>query len=251
MELTKEEIELIEKRRANEARKEKEKKYATISNEEKDFLCKILKFKERNLDIDKFYNWIDELDISDKKDVKAYIENKKGKTLKEVADELGVKDVYAVKGRINRTERVWFNDDAIIRRFTTEFEFPLTIVTTYTMPKEFADRLHKIGITDLSQLEKIKASDLRKHFNEEELKKIKDICYDCRIDNEEIEHLYITIEDLDLTVRSYNCLRRAHITTLGEMERMTLEQLSKIRNCGKASQKEIIDKLAEYNIKLK
>lgn len=173
MELTKEEIKLIEKRRANEARKEKEKKYATISNEEKDFLCKILKFKERNLDMDKFYNWIDELDISDKKDVKAYIENKKGKTLKEIADESGVKDAYAVKSKINRAERVWFNDDAIIRRFTIEFEFPLTIVTTYTMPKEFADRLHKIGITDLSQLEKIKASDLRKHFSEEELKKIK------------------------------------------------------------------------------
>lgn len=45
--------------------------------------------------------------------------------------------------------------------------------------------------------------------------------------------LEMTIEDLDLSVRSYNCLKRAGINTVGELVRKTEEEMMKVRNLGK------------------
>ncbi len=61
-----------------------------------------------------------------------------------------------------------------------------------------------------------------------------------------IENKYenLTIEDLDLSVRSYNCLKRAGITTLRELTDHTEEEMMKFKNLGKKSLKEIKDKLA-------
>ena len=53
------------------------------------------------------------------------------------------------------------------------------------------------------------------------------------------------IEDLDLTVRSYNCLRKAGIFTVDELTQKTEEEMSRVRNLGKKSLKEVKDKLAE------
>lgn len=56
------------------------------------------------------------------------------------------------------------------------------------------------------------------------------------------------IEILDLGVRSYNCLKRAGINTIGELTEKTEEDMMKIRNLGKKSLKEIKDKLTELNL---
>ena len=56
----------------------------------------------------------------------------------------------------------------------------------------------------------------------------------------------ITIEDLDLSVRSYNCLRRANIHNLQELCDKTEIDMMKVRNLGKKSLKEIKNKMAEY-----
>ena len=56
------------------------------------------------------------------------------------------------------------------------------------------------------------------------------------------------IEILDLGVRSYNCLKRAGINTIGELTEKTEEDMMKIRNLGKKSLKEIKDKLIEVNL---
>lgn len=53
----------------------------------------------------------------------------------------------------------------------------------------------------------------------------------------------LTIEDLDLSVRSYNCLRRAGIRTISELISKTENELYHIRNMGKKSLKEIKEKL--------
>lgn len=55
-----------------------------------------------------------------------------------------------------------------------------------------------------------------------------------------------SIEELDLSVRSYNCLRRAGVHTLGQLRSMTYEDLSKVRNLGKKSVDEIMAKIEEY-----
>jgi len=53
------------------------------------------------------------------------------------------------------------------------------------------------------------------------------------------------IEDLDLSVRSYNCLKRAGIQTVEELTQKTEDEMMRVRNLGKKSLKEVKDKLIE------
>ncbi|MBQ1506732.1 MAG: DNA-directed RNA polymerase subunit alpha, partial [Erysipelotrichales bacterium] len=59
------------------------------------------------------------------------------------------------------------------------------------------------------------------------------------------------IEDLDLSVRSYNCLKRANIQTVEELCMKTEEEMMRVRNLGKKSLKEVKDKLADLGLGFK
>ena len=59
------------------------------------------------------------------------------------------------------------------------------------------------------------------------------------------------IEDLDLSVRSYNCLKRAGIQTVDELTQKTEDEMMRVRNLGKKSLKEVKDKLIELNLGFK
>jgi len=63
--------------------------------------------------------------------------------------------------------------------------------------------------------------------------------------------LEMTIEELDLSVRSYNCLKRAGINTLEELTRKTEEDMMKVRNLGKKSLAEVKEKLAALGLSLR
>lgn len=63
--------------------------------------------------------------------------------------------------------------------------------------------------------------------------------------------LEMTVEELDLSVRSYNCLKRAGINTVDELTQKTEEDLMKVRNLGKKSLDEVQKKLAELGLSLK
>lgn len=63
--------------------------------------------------------------------------------------------------------------------------------------------------------------------------------------------LDMTIEELDLSVRSYNCLKRAGINTVEELTRKTEEDMMKVRNLGKKSLQEVKEKLAALNLSLR
>lgn len=63
--------------------------------------------------------------------------------------------------------------------------------------------------------------------------------------------LEMTVEELDLSVRSYNCLKRANINTVEELTQKTESEMMKVRNLGKKSLTEVINKLAELNLSLK
>lgn len=60
--------------------------------------------------------------------------------------------------------------------------------------------------------------------------------------------LDMPIEDLDLSVRSYNCLKRANIQTVQELIGRTEDDMNKIRNLGKKSLKEIKEKVVELGL---
>lgn len=63
--------------------------------------------------------------------------------------------------------------------------------------------------------------------------------------------LEMTIEEMDLSVRSYNCLKRAGIHTVQELTNRTEEEMMKVRNLGRKSLEEVIAKLAEYGLSLR
>jgi len=64
-------------------------------------------------------------------------------------------------------------------------------------------------------------------------------------------YLEKTIEDLDLSVRSYNCLKRAGIHTVGDLIEKSEYEMLKVRNLGQKSLDEVIRKLAELGLSLR
>ena len=60
----------------------------------------------------------------------------------------------------------------------------------------------------------------------------------------------MTIDDMDLSVRSYNCLKRANINTVEDLISKTEEEMMKVRNLGRKSLEEVINKLAMMGLSL-
>ncbi len=68
---------------------------------------------------------------------------------------------------------------------------------------------------------------------------------------EDVKALETTIEELDLSVRSFNCLKRADINTVQDLTQMTVEEMMKVRNLGRKSLEEIEAKLDSLGLGLK
>lgn len=74
------------------------------------------------------------------------------------------------------------------------------------------------------------------------------------VEKEEAEKekmLVMTIEELDLSVRSYNCLKRAGINTIQELTNKTESEMMKVRNLGRKSLEEVKNKLANLELSLR
>ena len=70
-------------------------------------------------------------------------------------------------------------------------------------------------------------------------------------ENQKEKALEMTIEELELSVRSFNCLKRASINTVEELTHRTEEDMMKVRNLGKKSLDEVKKKLEELGLGLK
>lgn len=69
-------------------------------------------------------------------------------------------------------------------------------------------------------------------------------------DNEKEKVLEMNIDELELSVRSYNCLKRAGINTVEELTNKTPEDMMKVRNLGRKSLEEVLAKLKELGLQL-
>ncbi len=69
-------------------------------------------------------------------------------------------------------------------------------------------------------------------------------------DNEKEKVLEMSIDELELSVRSYNCLKRAGINTVEELTNKTSEDMMKVRNLGRKSLEEVLAKLKELGLQL-
>jgi len=68
--------------------------------------------------------------------------------------------------------------------------------------------------------------------------------------NEKVKVLEMNIDELELSVRSYNCLKRAGINTVEELCNKTSEDMMKVRNLGRKSLEEVLAKLRELGLSL-
>lgn len=69
-------------------------------------------------------------------------------------------------------------------------------------------------------------------------------------DSSKEKALEMTIEELDLSVRAFNCLKRAGVNTVGDLVNKSPEEMMKVRNLGKKSLEEVIAKLQSLGFDL-
>ena len=72
-----------------------------------------------------------------------------------------------------------------------------------------------------------------------------------KTEDPKVKALETTIEDLDFSVRAYNCLKRANIHTLQDLVNKSENDMMKIRNLGKKSLKEVLDKVRDLGLVLR
>ena len=70
-------------------------------------------------------------------------------------------------------------------------------------------------------------------------------------EDSKLKKLETPIEDLDFSVRAFNCLKRANINTLGDLTARSELEMMKIRNLGKKSLKEVIDKIKGMGLRFR
>ena len=95
---------------------------------------------------------------------------------------------------------------------------------------------------------------LMEHFNIlTELSEIADMTgiMTAKQEDSKLKKLETSIDDLDFSVRAYNCLKRAGINTLGDLTEKSELEMMKIRNLGKKSLKEVIDKIKDMGLKFR
>ena len=63
--------------------------------------------------------------------------------------------------------------------------------------------------------------------------------------------LELSIEEMDLSVRSYNCLKRAGINTVDDLANKTEEDMMKVRNLGRKSLEEVLNRLSDFGLTLR
>ena len=66
-----------------------------------------------------------------------------------------------------------------------------------------------------------------------------------------VDVMNMSIDELELSVRSYNCLKRAGINTVSELTNKTSDDMMKVRNLGRKSLEEVLEKLKDLGLKLK
>ena len=70
--------------------------------------------------------------------------------------------------------------------------------------------------------------------------------HDFNDETSDIDLSSVPIEELELSVRAFNCLKRADINTLDQLVEKSVDELGRVRNLGKKSIDEIIEKLAAF-----
>ncbi|MBR4955062.1 MAG: DNA-directed RNA polymerase subunit alpha, partial [Clostridia bacterium] len=165
---------------------------------------------------------------------RGYVSADKNKAPQQVIGTIPVDSFYSPVQKVNYTV-----DNTRVGNMTDYDKLTIEVFTNKTISAKDAVSMSAKILTDHLQLFIELSEDISTRSMVVETKQ-----------SEPDKMLDMTIEELDLSVRSFNCLKRAGINTVGDLVKTTEEDMKKVRNLGAKSLEEVINKLAEMGLDL-
>ena len=165
---------------------------------------------------------------------RGYVSADKGKTDDMPIGVLAVDAIYTPVERVNLTVQ-----NTRVGQITDYDKLTLDVYTKGTLDPDEA----------VSLAAKVLSEHLKLFIDLSENAKTAEVMIE-KEDNEKEKVLEMNIAELELSVRSYNCLKRAGINTVEELCNRTSEDMMKVRNLGRKSLEEVLAKLKELGLQL-
>ena len=165
---------------------------------------------------------------------RGYVSSDKNKTEDMPIGVIAIDSIYTPVERVNLTV-----ENTRVGQITDYDKLTLDVWTKGTMLPDEAVSLAAKGLSEHLKL----FDDLS------EVAQVAEVMIE-KEDDEKEKVLEMSIDELELSVRSYNCLKRAGINTVEELTNKTPEDMMKVRNLGRKSLEEVLAKLKELNLEL-
>lgn len=165
---------------------------------------------------------------------RGYVGADKNKTEDMPIDMISIDSIYTPVERVNLTV-----ENTRVGQITDFDKLTLDVYTNGTLAPDEA----------VSLAAKVLSEHLNSFIDLSENAKTVDVMVD-KVNNEKEKVLEMNIDELELSVRSYNCLKRAGINTVEELCNKTSEDMMKVRNLGRKSLEEVLTKLKELGLSL-
>ena len=166
---------------------------------------------------------------------RGYISADKTKEQEPSIDVIAVDSIYTPVDRVNLTV-----ENTRVGQITDYDKLTLDVYTNGTLAPDDA----------VSYAAKVLSEHLSLFINLSENVKDKTIITEKQEDVPETTAKDMSIDELELSVRSYNCLKRANINTVKELCNKTPDEMMKVRNLGRKSLEEVLQKLKELGLSL-
>ena len=166
---------------------------------------------------------------------RGYVGADKNKGIDSSIDAIAVDSIYTPVERVNLTV-----ENTRVGQITDYDKLTLDVFTNGTLAPDEA----------VSLAAKVLSEHLNLFIDLSENAKMVDVMVE-KTDDEKEKVLEMNIDELELSVRSYNCLKRAGINTVEELTNKTSEDMMKVRNLGRKSLEEVLAKLKELGLSLK
>lgn len=165
---------------------------------------------------------------------RGYVSSDKNKTEDTPIGVIAIDSIYTPVERVNLTVQ-----NTRVGQITDYDKLSLDVYTNGTLAPDEA----------VSLAAKVLSEHLSLFIDLSENAKMVDVMIE-KEDNEKEKVLEMNIDELELSVRSYNCLKRAGINTVEELCNKTSEDMMKVRNLGRKSLEEVLAKLKELGLQL-
>ncbi len=167
---------------------------------------------------------------------RGYISSDKNKTADTPVGAIAIDSIYTPVERVNITV-----EDTRVGQITDYDKLTLDVFTNGTLAPNEA----------VSLAAKVLSEHLNSFINLSEKGQTASVIAEDTPSNTTSKALAMSIDELELSVRSYNCLKRAGINTVEELTNKTQDDMMKVRNLGRKSLEEVLQKLSELNLSLR